>query len=505
LGACFQMESMKPSLILLLFLFSALVSGFFLYFLFYIHRLNKTLHRFQEGDTDAAVPSSTFPVLSGLSTRQTILTETIKDLQNMEKLQQSMLAMEKKERTQLVEEKTLAQQLEHQLEETRQANQRIFILNRDLEEINTSLNEAINRLSALQQISRMLGMEHDKKQIFRMALSLPAELLQAEIGHLFLFDKGTGEMNLEYSLGLPPTAHTLPRRNARETSPLAGWVAANKKPLLIPDFRLQDKFSVNCEMGYERKTSLTVPIMIRDELIGIISLVNRKNGHPFSDNERTLLATIASETAMAINNALLLEKIQSNYFSTIESLIVVVESKDMYTRGHSERVTRYSLLIAEQMGLSLDQMEIVQRAAILHDIGKITVELSILNKPTALEDYEYDQIKLHPLIGYRILEPLDFDERIKLSVLQHHERPDGKGYPKGLREEEILLEAKILTVADTFDAMTSARPYRAAINIEDSLREMENNAGTQLDSEIVKILCKVIRSTTSYGAGLMVG
>ncbi|MBN2720061.1 MAG: HD domain-containing protein [Proteobacteria bacterium] len=495
---------MKPSLILLLFLFSALVSGFLLYFIFYVHRLNKTLQRFQEGDTDAALPSSSLPVLSSLSSRQAILTETIRDLQNMEKLQQGMLALEKKERTQLVEEKTLAQQLEHQLEETRQANQRIFILNRDLEEINTSLNEAINRLSALHQISRMLGMEHDKKQIFRMALSLPAELLQAEIGHLFLFDKGTGEMNLEYSLGLP-AAQTLSRRNTRETSPLAGWVAANKKPLLIPDFRLQDTFSPNCEMGYERKTSLTVPIMIRDELIGIISLVNRKNGQPFSDNEKTLLATIASETAMAINNALLLEKIQKNYFSTIESLIMVVESKDMYTRGHSERVTRYSLLIAEQMGLSLDQMEIVQRAAILHDIGKITVELSILNKPTALEDSEYDQIKLHPLIGYRILEPLDFDERIKLSVLQHHERPDGKGYPKGLREEEILLEAKILTVADTFDAMTSARPYRAAINIEDSLREMENNAGTQLDSEIVKILCKIIRSTTSYGTGLMVG
>ena len=499
------MEFMKLSLLLLLlFLFSALVSGFFLYFLLFVHRLNKTLYRFQEGDVDAAVPSSSLPVLSSLTTRQTILTETIRDLQNMEKLQQSMLALEKKERKQLVEEKTLAQQLEHQLEETRQANQRVFILNRDLEEINTSLNEAINRLSALHQISRMLGMEHDKKEIFRMALSLPAELLQAEIGHLFLFDKGTGEMNLEYSLGLS-TAQNLPRRNPREISPLAGWVAATKKPLLIPDFCLQDTFPANCEMGYERKTSLTVPIMIRDELIGIISLVNRKNGQPFSDNEKTLLATIASETAMAINNALLLEKIQRNYFSTIESLILVVESKDMYTRGHSERVTRYSLLIAEQMGLSLDEMEIVQRAAILHDIGKITVELSILNKPTSLEDYEYDQIKLHPLIGYRILEPLDFDERIKLSVLQHHERPDGKGYPKGLREEEIITEAKILTVADTFDAMTSARPYRAAIKIEDALREMEINAGTQLDSEIVKILSRIIRSTTSYGTGLMVG
>jgi len=490
--------------VLVLLLITGLLSGLLIYFFFFVHRLNRTIQRVRKGDTDASLPASSLPVLSTLSIHQGFLAETLRDLTNMEKLQQKMLTLENVEKTRCQEEEHLADQLEHQLEETRRANQRIFILNRDLEEINTSLNEAINRLSALQQISRMLGMEHDRKQIFRMALSLPAELLGAEIGHLFLFDKETGELNLEYSLGLPE-AETPSRRHDYGESGLAGWVTANKKPLLIQDFSAQDTFSPKCEMGYERKTSLSVPIMIREELIGIISLVNRKTGQPFSDNEKTLLATIASETAMAINNALLLEKIQKNYFSMIESLIVVVESKDMYTRGHSERVTRYSLLIAEQMGLSLEQMEIIQRAAILHDIGKITVELSILNKPTALEKHEYDEIMLHPLIGYRILEPIDFDERIKLGVLQHHERPDGKGYPEGLKGDDIILEAKILAAADAFDAMTGERPYRAALSLEEALHELETNAGTQFDEEIVKILCKTVRSMTSYGTELMVG
>ncbi len=494
---------LMPFLVILLAI-TALLAGTILYTVIFVHRLNRSAACFKMGNFGGGVPKTPIPILSSAANQYALLANALRDLQKMEQYQQKMLALEKEEMAHLLEKENLAKQLKHQLEKTQLANEKVSILNRDLEVINISLNEAINRLSALNQISRMLGMEREKKQIYRMAVSLPAELLQAEIGHLLLLDKERGELNLEYSKGLPVME---PR--GQSTFPvgsgLAGWVASNKKPLLVKDFASQDTFPAISSMGYERYTSISAPIMIREELIGVISLINRKSGLPFTEDEKTLLATIASETAMAIHNTLLLEKIQKNYFSMIQSLIVAVESKDVYTRGHSERVTRYSVLIAEQMGLTLEQLEIVQQAAVLHDIGKITIELSILNKPSALDIDEFDKIKLHPLIGYRILEPIDFDERIKFAVLQHHERLDGNGYPEGRTGDAIMLEARILAVADAFDAMTTQRPYRDPLSIGEALKEMEANAGTQFDIEAVAVLNRIIHSMTSSGVGLMVG
>ncbi len=479
------------------------LGGGLLYIIIFLNRLNLAADREDESGTGTAFPTTKLPVLSGISERYARSARTLSELKSLDSFQSRMTVYEKQEMAHLLEKEKLSRQLEKQLEETRRANLTISNLNTDLETMNVSLNEAINRLSALNQISRMMGMEHDKKQIYSMAVSLPGELLQAEIGHLLLLDEEKKELVVEYSQGMAE-ARSSGKRSVPVGHGLAGWVAANRKPLLVEDFSVQDTFSPVSSIGYERRTAISAPIMIRDELIGVISLINRKDQIPFTEEERTLLATIASETAMAIHNALLLEKIQRSYFSMVQSLIVAVESKDMYTKGHSERVTQYSLLIGEQMGLNMEQLEVVQQAAVLHDIGKITIELSILNKPTALDQEEYDKIKDHPLIGYRILEPIEFDDRVKLCILQHHERPDGKGYPNGLRADEVLFESKILAAADAFDAMTTKRPYRDPLNISDALREMEKCAGTQFDSEVVGVLRKIVHAMTSSGVSTMI-
>jgi len=144
------------------------------------------------------------------------------------------------------------------------------------------------------------------------------------------------------------------------------------------------------------------------------------------------------------------------------------------------------------MCLSQDRMEIIQKAGVLHDIGKITIELAILNKPSTLDEEEYEKIKIHPSVGYRILEPIDFEYDIKLCVLQHHERPDGKGYPNGTNAEEILQEARIMAVADAFDAMTTKRPYRDPMSVQVALEELERCAGSQFDPDAVEGLKKII-------------
>jgi putative nucleotidyltransferase with HDIG domain len=479
------------------------LGGSLFYILVYLSRLAKVADSEDEQETKVVFPATSLPILSRITSHFEKSAKTRSELTRLESFQSRVTVYEKQEVAHLLEKEKLSRELEKQLEETRQANLTVSNLNSDLEAMNVSLNEAINRLSALNQISRMMGMEHDKKQIYNMAVSLPAELLQAEIGHLLLLDDEKGELVVEFSMGMDEKKGAR-RRSVPVGHGLAGWVAANRKPLLVEDFASQDDFSVVSSIGYERRTAISAPIMIRDKLIGVISLINRKDMIPFTKEERTLLATIASETAMAIHNALLLEKIQRSYFSMVQSLIVAVESKDMYTRGHSERVTQYSLLIGEQMGLNMDQLEVVQQAAVLHDIGKITIELSILNKPTALDSEEYLKIQDHPLIGYRILEPIEFDDKIKQCVLQHHERPDGKGYPNKTPGDEILFEAKILAAADAFDAMTTKRPYRDPMNISDALREMEKCSGTQFDPDIVAVLRKIVHAMTSSGVSTMI-
>jgi HD-GYP domain-containing protein (c-di-GMP phosphodiesterase class II) len=446
------------------------------YYLFSIKKLNQVAARLQKGDLSMEVPISRLPVLREACRHYSFLSSAVADLKHLEKYQQKMLTYEKKELEHLLDKENLSQQLEKQLEETKQANLAVSNLNVDLAEKNRSLNEAINRLSALNQISRQLGMEHDRNEIYRMLVSLPRE----------------------YSQGIKE--EHAGRRRVSMDGGIAGWVARNRKPLLIKDFKVQDLFSTRSSLGYNRDTAISAPIMTKNDLIGVITLINKDNGQPFIEDELTLLATMASEAAMALHNALLVEKIQNSYFSMVQSLITAVEAKDVYTRGHSERVTQYSLLIGEQMNLSLEELTIIQQAGVLHDIGKITVELSILNKPTPLNDEEYNKIKAHPAVGYRILEPIDFEDRVKQCVLQHHERPDGKGYPNGTASDNIILEAKILAAADAFDAMTTKRPYREPLSISTALKEMENCSGTQFDPEVVYVLKRIVNTMTSTGA-----
>jgi putative nucleotidyltransferase with HDIG domain len=450
---------------------------------FQLVRLNRAARRLKAGDLSTTIPSSRLPLLAETSSHIGFLSRSINDLQRMEEYAQKSLAYEKKELAHFLEKENLARQMKKQLQEIQDACSTISGLNLDLEGKNRSLNDAINRLSALNQISRMLGSTHDHKQVHQMVVSLPMALLGAEVGHLLLLDRSSKELVLEYSQGMPNEGQT-GRRIAMDTG-VAGWVVKNRKPLLIADFARQDLFSPASKLGYQRRTEVSVPVMIKDELIGVISLVNRESGQPFTEEDRTLLATIASEAAMAIHNLLLLEKVQNSYFGMVKALITAVEAKDIYTSGHSERVTQYSMLIAEEMGLPRARRDIIQKAGFLHDIGKITIELSILNKPSLLNDEEREKIRLHPEVGFRILEPIDFEEEVKVCILQHHERMDGTGYPNGSPAKDLILESRILSVADAFDAMTTKRPYRDAVTVADALIELQRCAGTQFDPVVV--------------------
>jgi len=189
-----------------------------------------------------------------------------------------------------------------------------------------------------------------------------------------------------------------------------------------------------------------------------------------------------------------------NLLNALNSLVATLEAKDPYTQRHSLRVTRYSLLIAEALDCPPRELEAIKLATILHDIGKIGVSDAVLQKPRKLLPAEFEQIKSHPLIGEKILEPLGFSPEERAIIRNHHERWDGGGYPDGFKGREIPFLARIVSLADAFDAMTSDRPYRRAMKPQQAIKEIIKNSDKQFDGRIVRALLDLYLDNRLEGA-----
>jgi putative nucleotidyltransferase with HDIG domain len=223
-----------------------------------------------------------------------------------------------------------------------------------------------------------------------------------------------------------------------------------------------------------------VPLRTRERLLGFIAVMSFTEGKRFLEGQRKLLSIVASRAAAAIDNARLYEDLQSTFQQTIESLARTIDKMDRYTAGHSERVASYAAALARWIGLAPDKIEIVRQAALMHDIGKIGCVMN-LNKTGKLTQDEYEIFKKHPVYGRDILDPIRFLEPVIPGVHLHHERWDGRGYPIGLKGNDIPLIARIISVADTYDAMTSDRAYRRALPHEVTVNEILRCSGSQFD------------------------
>ena len=259
------------------------------------------------------------------------------------------------------------------------------------------------------------------------------------------------------------------------------------------------------EMGRLR-ADLCVPTFGHGRLLGVLLLGEKVSGHRYTEEDADLLATLANEAAVALENAGLYEQlyrrmqeIQTLYdkehrmfIHTAIALAAAVDARDPYTHGHTERCTAYAMAVAQELGDHPEMRaiprfkELLRISALLHDVGKIGVPDQILNKPGKLTPKEFKKMQEHAAIGAIILQPIRGLEEVALAVKAHQERFDGKGYPDRLRGREIPFMARIVSVADTFDAMTTDRPYRARLSDEVSLKEITLGAGTQFDPDVVE-------------------
>ena len=221
---------------------------------------------------------------------------------------------------------------------------------------------------------------------------------------------------------------------------------------------------------------ITKPFNFDVLLITIENALRKKDLERQLDDYRTNLEKKVKEQTDIIN---------SMYVRSIDAMIKALEAKDFYTRGHSQRVTLYSMAIGEELGMTGRELEDLYRASVLHDLGKIGVREAVLNKPGKLSEGEFAEIVRHPGTAVRILEPIPFFRPLLPAILHHHERFDGKGYPSRLAGNNIPLASRIMAIADTFDAMTSTRAYRKALPISDAIAEIRRCSGTQFDPDIV--------------------
>ncbi|HEX7320061.1 MAG TPA: HD domain-containing phosphohydrolase [bacterium] len=230
---------------------------------------------------------------------------------------------------------------------------------------------------------------------------------------------------------------------------------------------------------------LAIPLMVGTKTLGVIDFESRTE-HCFNRQALDLLDDVAHRISVALENALLYEKLEKNYAATVRALVLAVEAKDAYTRGHSERVTRLAVKLAEGLKLSEPTVRRLYWAGLLHDIGKIGVSEKVLNKPKTLNDFEFEEIKRHPIEGARMLEEIEQMKDIIPIIRHHHENYDGTGYPDKLKGSDIPIEARILAVCDMYDAFTSARPYRRPYVKVKALDRLISFKGTRLDPKIVE-------------------
>jgi len=280
---------------------------------------------------------------------------------------------------------------------------------------------------------------------------------------------------------------------------IAGYVAATKKNLNIDDvyhISTEAPFSFNPDFddrnNYRTRSMLTVPMLDRyDDVRGVLQLINAQRANqavPFRQDQEDLVRSLASQAAVAVNNARLTAELKEIHLDTIYRLSVAAEFKDKDTASHIRRMSHYSAALARVIGWSESQVEQILYAAPMHDVGKIGIPDSILLKPGKLTDEEFKVMEGHTEIGAKILKGSDSDiiQMSEIVAITHHEKWNGKGYPKGLKETEIPQSGRIVAVADVFDALSSRRVYKGAMGLEEAFGIIKKDAGTHFDPECVE-------------------
>jgi putative nucleotidyltransferase with HDIG domain len=372
-----------------------------------------------------------------------------------------------------------------------------------LEKVN---NELINKNKELNVVNRIMSDFsdlHESADVFNQLVDSAVLLVHADAACFYLLNESTDQAipiafskanNSSSSCEQPEkvkacgSSGIFPFSEDPYIRTLVFDVVKDDQPLLIVENNGSGSLPANI------RSFMLVPLKIRNKLMGILSALVCQGERRFDEKDLYYLSFMANKAASAMESLALYENIYNNLLATLYAFVKAIEARDPYTKQHSNRVTRLALALAKVMGCSNEEQEILNVAGLLHDIGKIGIRDEILLKPGRLTSEEYDIIKQHPVIGADIMDNMGLWHREKQIVRCHHERFDGNGYPDKLKAEQIPLLARILSIADVYDAIASDRAYRKRMDESKILEIIYGGAGTQFDPDIVDIFRRMLES-----------
>lgn len=350
------------------------------------------------------------------------------------------------------------------------------------------LKEAQVRLAAIYEANQTISSERDLNRLFDRVMDQIFQLIPAHNGVILLKDKRSGELVSEFTkFGAGQTQVTI-------SSSIVERALEKGEALLTSNAASDSRFQAHQSIIAQNISSaMCAPLVHQNETLGVLYVDTRGTTNAFQKSDLELLVALAGPAAIAIRNAQYVTKLEQAYHDTLMVLASAIEMRDHYTVGHTWRVTNFALAMGKALGWSEEQLKVCEMGGVLHDVGKIAIDDAILRKPGHLTDDEFAKMKIHPERGARMMQDCEHLIPLIPYALYHHERYDGKGYPYGLKGEAIPIEGRLLAVADTFDAMTSNRPYRKGLHPEVAVAELEKGKGTQFDPACVDALVSCYR------------
>lgn len=325
-------------------------------------------------------------------------------------------------------------------------------------------------------------------QTLEQIIKLAQKTLDISAASILLFRDNDQELYFEAASG--PVGKVLKQVKLNSQYGIAGQVARTGKPLIVNDTSRSENFHsmIDKTTGFNTQALICAPLVINNRIMGVIEVLNKRDGTLFDERDLEIVVSIAGTAAIAIDSIRQHQNMQNAFKTTLRTIMSAIDEKDPSIRGHSQRVTEYALLAAGYFSFTPDERETLEYASLLHDIGKIAIDSRVLNKNDALTPPEWEIVRQHSAIGANLLKQIPFLEKASESVLYHHERYDGEGYPEGLKGEEIPLGARLIAVANAYDAMTTDRSYRSAMTIERTIKELNTHSGSQFCPLAVKAL-----------------
>jgi GAF domain-containing protein len=363
-----------------------------------------------------------------------------------------------------------------QTAEVRRRNQELQLTNVQLDLANSRLNQRVTELATLNKVGLSLNGSLDLGDVLGEILDSALKLVPAQSAAVALSDPATQQLSLGASIGLPNGA---------------------ERALLAADGPIRRAYDGGAEVvigstepgdtlaGVGVRAVVALPLRFNSALGGIF-VVTFSAARDVGADERLLLSTLAEQAATAVHNARLYQEIEQGYLSTIQAMVQVVDARERYQQGHSDRIRAYALAAGRAVGLDERQLSTLELAALFHDLGHIGVPEAVLSKPGALTAEEWALVRKHPQLGVSILRQVPRMEAVVPVILQHHERYDGQGYPAGLLGDDSSLLAQVLAVADAYEAMTSVRPHRPAFGRAEAVAELRRGAGSQFSPRVVE-------------------